>query len=81
MSCGVVCRHSSDLALLWPWCSLAAAAPIQPVAWELPYTTDMALKKKKKVKGFVLKGVIKEVEIQLRMRENSFKLCIKQLLC
>ena len=37
-----------DLALLWLWCKPAAAAPIQPLAWELPYATGVALKKKKK---------------------------------
>ena len=35
LSCGVGHRHSSDLALLWLWCRLAAVAPIQPLAWEL----------------------------------------------
>ena len=29
------------------WCRLAAAAPIQPLAWELPYTAGTALKSKK----------------------------------
>ena len=31
--------------LLWLW--PAAAAPIQPLAWELPYASGVALKKKK----------------------------------
>ena len=35
MSCGVVCRHGSDPALLWLWHRLAATAPIQPLAWEV----------------------------------------------
>ena len=26
-----------DLAWLWLWCRLAAAAPVQPLAWELPH--------------------------------------------
>ena len=30
------------------WCRPAAAALIQPLAWELPYATGMALKRKKK---------------------------------
>ena len=30
--------------LLWLWCTLAAAAPIQPLAWKLPYTAGAALK-------------------------------------
>ena len=30
------------------WCRLSATAPIGPLAWEPPYATDVALKKKKK---------------------------------
>ena len=41
-------RRSSDPALLWLLCRPAAAAPIWPVAWELPYATHSALKRKKK---------------------------------
>ena len=48
MSCGVGYRHGSDVALLWLWCRLAAAAPIQSLAWELSYALGAALKKKKK---------------------------------
>ena len=39
-----------DPALLWMWCRLAAAAPIRPLAWKLPYATYAALKKEKKEK-------------------------------
>ena len=35
LSCGVACRRSFDLVLLWLWCGLAAVAPIGPLAWEL----------------------------------------------
>ena len=31
----------------WLWHRSAAAAPIQPLAWELPYATAVALKSKK----------------------------------
>ena len=48
MSCGVVCRLSSDLALLWLWRRLAATAPIQPLAWECPYAVGSPKKTKKK---------------------------------
>ena len=48
MSCGIGCRLGLDLALLWLWCRLAAAAPIGPLAWEPPYATGAALKKQKK---------------------------------
>ena len=44
MSCGTGHRGSLDLALSWLWCKLAAAAPFQPLAWELPYVAGAALK-------------------------------------
>ena len=47
MSCGVGHRYSLDLALLWLWCRLAAAAPIGPLAWELLYVAGAALKRPK----------------------------------
>ena len=46
MSCGVGCRHGSDLVWLWVWS--AATAPFGPLAWEFPYAPDVALKRKKK---------------------------------
>ena len=50
MSSGVGHRHSSGLVLMWLWCKLAAAAPIGPLTWELPYAMGAALKTKKKKK-------------------------------
>ena len=38
------CRRSSDLASRWLWHSLAAATPIQPLAWELPHAAGSVLK-------------------------------------
>ena len=35
------------------WCRLAATALIQPLAWDLPYATDTALKWQKKKKKIV----------------------------
>ena len=35
-----------DPVLLWPWPRPAAVPPIQPLGWELPYATDVALKNK-----------------------------------
>ena len=42
------CRSqmSSDLVSLW--CRLAAAAPVQPLPWDPPYATGVALKSSKK---------------------------------
>ena len=47
MSCGVGHRRGLDPELLWLWRRPAAAAPIQPLAWKLPYATDVFLKSKK----------------------------------
>ena len=48
MTCGVGRRRSSNLALLWLWRRLAAAALILPLAWEHSHAARAALKKKKK---------------------------------
>ena len=52
VSCVVGWNHrgGSGLAMLWLWCRLEAAALIGPLAWELPYVADAALKKQKKIK-------------------------------
>ena len=55
MSCGVGHRCGSDLALLWLWCRPAAAAPIQPLAWELPYAVGVDLKSKQTNKKLLKK--------------------------
>ena len=51
MSCGVGCRHGSDLALLLAVVWAVAVALIQPLAWELPYALGAAHEKKKKNQG------------------------------
>ena len=58
MSCGVGRRCSLDPSLLWLWCRPSAAAAIRPLAWELPYAADEALKRKKKGVG---SGIVSEV--------------------
>ena len=48
LSCGVIgLRHCSDPTLLWLWCRSAAAALIQPLAWDPPYAIGAALKSQK----------------------------------
>ena len=37
-----------DPTSLWPWSRLASVALIWPLAWELPYTTAAAIKRKTK---------------------------------
>ena len=48
MSCGGGHRRGSDPKLLWLWYKPEAVATIQPLSWEPPYATGMALKKRKK---------------------------------
>ena len=48
MSFSVACKHDLDPALLWLWCRPGASALIGPLAWELPYATGTAVKRKKK---------------------------------
>ena len=50
MSCSIGHRHSLDPTLLWLWHKPASAAPIRPLAWELPYVTGVSIKRKKKKK-------------------------------
>ena len=47
---GAGCTCGSDPELLWLWHRLASVAPIQPLAWELPYIAGAALKSKNKIK-------------------------------
>ena len=58
--------------MLWPWCRLAAAAPIQHLAWELPYATGTTLKRQKKFSGK------KKFNIELHIRAN-YQLSIKRV--
>ena len=50
MSCVVAHRCGLDSVLLWLWYRPAAAAMIQPLAWETPQATGAALKSKSKKK-------------------------------
>ena len=38
-----------DLALLWLWRRVSAAAPVQPLAWEFLYAVSVALKRQNKI--------------------------------
>ena len=65
MSCGIGHRHCSDPTLLWLWLKLAAAAPIQPLAWECSYAMGAALKKKEKK--------VKKRNIRVYIRDTTNK--------
>ena len=57
-------RLESDIAVpvavAWLWCRLAAATPIQPLAWELSYATGAALKNKQTNKQKKVKTLLSE---------------------
>ena len=57
ISCGVGHRWGSDLALPCLQWRPVDTALIQPLAWECLYAMGTALKKKKKTKKWILKGV------------------------
>ena len=74
MSCSVRCRRSSDLALLWLWCRPAATAMIRPLAWEPPYATGSALKKKR------YKGIVCVRVWQKKTKDKKIKInCLNAL--
>ena len=50
LSCGVGCRHGSDLVLLWLWLLPTATALIWLLSWELPFAAGATLKRPKKRK-------------------------------
>ena len=66
-------RRNLDLMLCELWCRPAAAALIQPLAWELPYTVGAALKRQnkqtKKIRdiNLCLKYVKMDIEININL--------------
>ena len=58
MSCGVGHRNGLDPKLLWLWHTLAAVAPVGPLAGKHSKAASAAKKKKKKKKKIELQGKI-----------------------
>ena len=73
MSCGVGHRCGSVLVLLWLWHRLAAAALIQPLAWEFSYALGAALERQKKKKK-LLEKFKKNLFIYLGVLKNVFNI-------
>ena len=71
MGCGVGCRCSSDLALLWLWHRPAATALIEPLVWEPPCARGAALKRQRDKKKKKREREIKK--LNHRLRENICK--------
>ena len=69
MSSGIGHRLGLDPKLLWLWRRLAAAAPIGPLDWELPYATGVAPKRKRKKKKIPVK-----YQISSHMNGSQLKL-------
>ena len=65
---------------LWLWHRPAAAAPILPLAWELPLATPVALKRKKKKKKSS-KDSIKMIKIiRMNFLRSYYKLDYQRFL-
>ena len=58
MACGIDHRRGLDPALLWLWHWPAAAAPIRPLAWQVPYAVRVVLKGQKKKKECTGKEIL-----------------------
>ena len=58
VSCDIGRRHGSDPTLLWLCYRLAAAAPIQPLVWDPPCVTGVALKSQRKKKKEALNSLM-----------------------
>ena len=58
-SCGVGHRCGLEPILLWLWCRPVATALIPPLAWEPPYASGAALKKKEREKLY--NGEIRQI--------------------
>ena len=56
--------------LPWLWCRPAAAAPIQPLAWEPPYAVGAALKRQNK-KNKNKKNPSKKAQLQRSVQEHE----------
>ena len=78
MNCGVGHRCGSDLTLLWLWLRLLVAAPIQLLAWELPYDAGVALLKKKKGKKYTsfFKYILNIYSRIVNLKQMPEELCV-----
>ena len=65
-------RGGLDLLLLWVWYRLTAAAQIRPLAWELPYASGVALKRRGRKKGKKEEGR-KEITSVTKTSEHLLK--------
>ena len=73
MSCEVGHRCGSDPVWLWLWHRLAAAVPIQLLAWELPCAMSAALKRKL-AKNPTNKTTTTTLQSVLQKRSNRIRL-------
>ena len=76
LNCGISQKCALDLMLLWD--RLAAAAPIQSLAWELPYAMSVALKRKKKfwvsLENCIIWQWFSSLSNEMRLRYRTYNL-------
>ena len=73
VSCDVGHRHGLNPSLLWLWHRPTCIAPIQPLAWELPYVTSVDLKRTKKTKTKTTPKNQKNPKKNQTNKKNSLK--------
>ena len=71
VSCRVGRRCGSDLGLLWLWSRPAAAAPVGPLAWELPYAAGATIKEKKKVTPDFTTKTVPAIKFGRKRRQST----------
>ena len=83
-NCPELCCKSQmwlDLVLLWLWYRVAAVAPIRPLAWEAPYASGGATKKKgkKKKKNLGVPAVVQWIKDPTAASQVSGEAWVKSL--
>ena len=77
VSFGIDCRWVLDLAMLWLCCRRTAAAPVCPIAWELPYISGVTLKRQNKTKNKRKERKRKEMEFWKAVFFLQCALCLE----
>ena len=75
MSCSIGHQSGSDMALLWLCRRSAAEAPIQPLAWVLPYAAGVPPQKKETMKPYYL--CISVCMPCLKLQSSKLQLIVK----
>ena len=74
MSFSVGCRSGLDSEWPWLWCKPAAEAPIQPLAWDVPYAAGAYPPPQKKDSVFIsLASIITGDKVKMLFTHPRFQ--------